>query len=583
MLRFKTLTIKNFMSCGNSTQTVDLENGLTLILGNNLDGGEAARNGTGKSTLCRAIEWVLFDKCDIRKDNLVNKTNAKDMLVTLRFEKAGIEYEVHRGRRKNVFRLLVAGKELTPDNNDAQGEMHDTQKHLESIVGISYELFRQIVFIDTFWQPFLLQRDKDQKQVIEELLRVTKISEKAAVLKDAIRQTTQAIKSEEMGVAAIKRANEQILKSISEFEVKSQMFEADKSASIQTIGSRLDVLRELALDEEFMLHDILAEKKRIEAELKRLKPAMASNRRHIENLTRNFDDVSAHLMVADAKTCPMCSQELSNHETLLAELAVRHDELTGELRKAVERADELEGEYDSFKSQYEMVRPLATPIYESVEQAYNHKAEIDRLESSLAELVERANPFDSQIVALRESAVQDVDLEPLTHLTRYKEHQEFLYRLLTSNDSYVRKSIISQNLSYLNGRLAHYLEKMGLAHDVQFMEDMDVTIGLLGQDYDFGNLSRGERQRLILSLSWAMRDLWEMTEFPINLFLLDEVLDSGIDSAGLDASMEILKGFSRDRAKEVFIISHREELVARIPTVLHAVKDGGFTTYSKDT
>jgi hypothetical protein len=56
--------------------------------------------------------------------------------------------------------------------------------------------------------------------------------------------------------------------------------------------------------------------------------------------------------------------------------------------------------------------------------------------------------------------------------SRVKEHQEFLYKLLTNKDSFVRKRIIDQNLAFLNQRLTYYLDKIGLPHIVEFQNDL---------------------------------------------------------------------------------------------------------------
>ena len=64
MLTIKTLTVKNFMSVGNATQSIDFANkNLVLVLGENMDlGGDdaGARNGTGKTTIINAISYVFF-------------------------------------------------------------------------------------------------------------------------------------------------------------------------------------------------------------------------------------------------------------------------------------------------------------------------------------------------------------------------------------------------------------------------------------------------------------------------------------------------------------------------------------------
>ena len=104
----------------------------------------------------------------------------------------------------------------------------------------------------------------------------------------------------------------------------------------------------------------------------------------------------------------------------------------------------------------------------------------------------------------------------------------------------------------------------------------------LGRDLDFDNLSRGERNRLILSLSWAFRDVWESLYKPINLLFIDELIDSGMDASGVENSLAILKKMSRDAHKSVWLVSHRDELTSRVENILRVVKENGFTSYSTD-
>ena len=126
MITIKDITIKNFMSIGNVTQAVRFsDNGLTLVLGNNMDlGGDGSRNGTGKTTIVNALSYAMYGNAltNIRKDNLINKTNAKGMLVTLDFEKNGTNYRIERGRRPNIFRFLVNDMDVNSnDTDEAQG------------------------------------------------------------------------------------------------------------------------------------------------------------------------------------------------------------------------------------------------------------------------------------------------------------------------------------------------------------------------------------------------------------------------------------------------------------------------------
>ena len=225
-----------------------------------------------------------------------------------------------------------------------------------------------------------------------------------------------------------------------------------------------------------------------------------------------------------------------------------------------------------------------TPItfYSSMEDALQHMHNVTTLKEQIEEKIKEENPYTEQAEGLKETGMEEISYDLMNDLTYLKEHQEFLYKLLTNKDSFIRKKIIDQNLTFLNNRLTHYLDQLGLPHLVTFKNDLSVEITQLGQDLDFDNLSRGERNRLILGMSFAFRDVWENLYQNINLLFLDELIDSGMDSAGVESSLAILKKMSRERGKNIFLISHKDELVGRVNNVLKVIKENGFTSYAND-
>ena len=221
-------------------------------------------------------------------------------------------------------------------------------------------------------------------------------------------------------------------------------------------------------------------------------------------------------------------------------------------------------------------------FYSSMEDALQHRHNLDTITEQLGDRKEETNPYSDQVVSLRETGLEGVSYDCINESTRLKDHQDFLYKLLTSKDSFIRKKIIDQNLQYLNYRLNYYLEKLGLPHDVRFNSDLTVDITEYGRDLDFDNLSRGERNRLILGMSWAFRDIYESLNHPMNLMCVDELVDSGMDTTGVEAALSVLKKMGRESKKNVFLISHKEELQGRVSNVLYVVKEGGFTSYAND-
>ena len=246
---------------------------------------------------------------------------------------------------------------------------------------------------------------------------------------------------------------------------------------------------------------------------------------------------------------------------------------------------EISNKYTAIVTELEEVgevngRPVT--FYETLNEAYNHRSNLESLATQLENKLNEVDTYQEQITELENTALQEVSWEKINQLTTMKEHQEFLLKLLTSKDSFIRKKIIDQNLAYLNNRLTYYLDKVGLPHSVVFQNDLTVEITQLGQDLDFDNLSRGERNRLILGLSWAFRDVWESLYQNINLLFIDELIDSGMDAAGVEGSLGILKKMARERSKNIYLISHRDELIGRVNNVLKVVKENGFTSYATD-
>jgi DNA repair exonuclease SbcCD ATPase subunit len=181
MIKIKNLTVRNFMSVGNQTQAIDFDKGqLTLVLGENLDlGGDdsGARNGTGKTTIINGLSYAIYGQAltNIKKDNLVNKINSKGMLVTVTFEVNGIEYHIERGRKPNVLKFSINGKEQENlDQDESQGDSRETQKAIDETMAMSHDMFKHLVALNTYTEPFLSMRAADQRNIIEKLLELSR-------------------------------------------------------------------------------------------------------------------------------------------------------------------------------------------------------------------------------------------------------------------------------------------------------------------------------------------------------------------------------------------------------------------------
>ena len=684
MITLQNITLRNFLSIGQVTQAVDFDKkDLTLILGENLDlGGDGARNGTGKTTLIQGLSYALFGQPinNIRKDNLVNRTNGKAMLVTLTFNVNGTNYKIERGRKPNILKFYVNDVQEKA-TEDQQGENKETQAAIEKVINMSPDMFRHIVVLNTYSEPFLALKNNEQKDIIEQLMGITLLSEKAEVIKEMIRRSKDDIQSEEFRVKAIEEANKRVKEQIDALKRRQTLWLKKHDDDLTALALQYDELSKINIEAELQAHKDLSvwnkqkeaqdtydaliarstawqqkhdtdvtvahttylrkneydidtelkawsdlkewliaetEQKAIAVTIDTQTKSIAKEKKLIEKLVREVKELEdhkcyacgqdfhddKHLEVTLEKTTLLenakadlveLETQLASNKALVKELgpkptpsykteaeAIRHSGDVANLKKVWE---DKKQETNPFSEQL-LEKPVVfldiKPVthYDTEAEAVKHSSEVANILNQIDNKAQETDPYAEQVTEMETQALQAIDFETINRLTRTMEHQKFLLDLLTSKDSFVRKKIIDQNLSYLNSRLTHYLDKIGLPHQVIFKNDLQVEITELGRELDFDNLSRGERNRLILGLSFAFRDVWESLYSPINTLFIDELIDSGLDTMGVENSLAILKDMSRRRQKSIWLVSHREELAGRVPNVLKVVKENGFTSYS---
>ena len=584
MIKIKDLTVKNFMSVGNQTQAVDFNREkLTLVLGENLDQGgddSGSRNGTGKTTIINALSYALYGTAltNIKRNNLINKTNSKGMVVSLDFEKEGNQYRIERGRSPTFFKFFINNEEQVED--ESQGDSRKTQEYLNDLLGMSHDMFKHIVALNTYSEPFLAMRTNDQRAIIEQLLGITILSEKAENLKEQVRNTKEAITQETLKIEAIQAANSKIETTITSLQGNQRAWLAKREQDIAKLQKGIDELEHLDIEAELESHEKLTNWTELNTAITALNKEKSTLDSALLRATKSVEKAEKDIAELDDATCYTCGQEL--HADKKAEIETRKaKELSDAMAYQTEVAGKLE-EVMSALAEIGDINGRPNTFYETAKEAYEHRQNVDSLKQALQTKQDESDPYQAQIDELNTSAMQEISWEPINELTNYKEHQEFLLKLLTNKDSFIRKKIIEQNLAYLNNRLTYYLDKLGLPHQVVFQNDLNVEITQLGQDLDFDNLSRGERNRLILGLSFAFRDVWESLYQNINLLFIDELIDSGMDTAGVEGALSVLKKIAREREKNIFLISHKDELVGRVNHILKVVKENGFTSYEND-
>lgn len=327
----------------------------------------------------------------------------------------------------------------------------------------------------------------------------------------------------------------------------------------------------------------------------------------IENVEKNHVSVQERWLKEAEKLHARIVEVTADHEISVAEWKQKAQDIQAEIDAATRDLEDRKAEMEALiedissqladltvtinerdESETELVAALAdmkssapTPItYTSREETWKAREKYNTLLKDLERELARENPHDAYVLSLKET-LQDISYDTLNQYTDDLKHQEFIHKLLTTKDSFIRKKIIDRNLYLLNSKLSKYLTLLGLPHEVKFKPDLTVEITHMARDFDFEQLSRGEMNRVILAVSWSFRDIWEDLNNQVNLLFVDEIADNGMDDAGAEAALDVLSKMAH-RKKNVFLVSHKEALIGRVNHILMVHKEEKFTRFELD-
>ena len=428
------------------------------------------------------------------------------MLVTLSFEKNGESYHIERGRKPNLLKFSINNEdqEIT---DESQGDSRKTQQDINTLLGMSHDMFKHILALNTYTEPFLALKNNDQRAIIEQLLGITILSEKAEQLREQMRIVRDQTTEENARLTAIQDSNEKIKENIDRLHSRRKAWIAQNKETCNKLQKGIHELEQLDIESELEDHEKLAEWTDLNKHHTNLTKELATVERALEQADKNVQKIGTDLDNLEHAKCYACGQELHDEklEEMKSSIQADYGDAHTYMIEIAEKQEKVQKKLDDIG---DLSRKPNT-FYDTAKEAYEHRGNVENLKKALQEKEEETDPYQEQIDDLKDTALQEVNWDTINELKSTKEHQDFLYKLLTNKDSFIRKKIIDQNLNYLNNRLTFYLDRIGLPHSVKFLNDLNVEITQLGQDLDFDNLSRGERNRLILGLSFAFRDVWE--------------------------------------------------------------------------
>ena len=566
MIEFKTVRYKNFLSTGQQFIEVPLNTGgTTLIIGD---------NGSGKSTMLDALCFGLFNRPfrDIKKDQLVNSINEKDCIVEIEFNIGSNKYKIIRGIKPNKFEIWCNDKML---NQDAASK--DYQKHLEdNILRLNFRSFTQVVILgSSSFVPFMRLRARHRRQVVEEILDIEIFSRMNLLLREKNKAKDEEIRSAEFSVNLFNEKISDQDKHIQDLQYRNKQSIESKEAQIEKeeagkkqyqedikdLEKEITVLRDKILDE--------TDVKNKHMKFHQLEAKLESNCTKHKTMLKFFEDNDE---------CPTCKQTID--ETFK----------NNEIEEKKKKIDEIETGMSQMAKDIVKIEARMKTINDTAVAIREKEMLIERYKTSIENVDRYIRSVRSEVDDLRDEKESTGEAKGVlkqlneshkeAELNKIKLKDDKLYldtarELMT--DTGIKTKIIKQYLPIMNQLINKHLQRLDFYVNFTLDDEFNETIKSRFRDaFQYNSFSEGEKLRIDLSILFTWREIAKIKNSTnTNLLILDEVLDSSLDSSGTEEFMKIINSLAKEN---VFVISHKGDiLIDKFTQVIKYEKYKNFT------
>ena len=572
MILFKKIRWKNFLSTGDKwTEVILNDTGTTLVVGT---------NGAGKSTMLDALCFVLFNKPyrKITKTQLINTTNEKGTIVEIDFSIGPKNYLVRRGIKPNMFDIEIDGQMRNRESDDRVN-----QKILEEqILKLNFKSFTQIVILGSSnFIPFMQLNGPNRREVIEDLLDIKVFSAMNNLVKEELRENRDIVRTLELKKDNLKDKVAMQKNFISELETRAEKNIHDKEKKVNTIALEID---ELLTKNESLNKDLDS----VQTQLKTVADApnrlvkLGSLKQKISVKVSRI--TKEHKFFTDNTVCPTCSQNIE--ESFRVNRIEDAQNKAKELRDGYQKLEEsINEETDRERHFTTLTKEISTLTYDisqnntRISGFQQQTGDLQQEIQTLANKLQNRNTEHEELEKFKGELGSTFD--QLVTIKEEISYNDFAQSLLI--DGGVKSRIIKKYLPLINEQVNRYLQMMDFYINFHLNEEFSETIqNPIHDKFSYSSFSEGEKMRIDLALLFTWREVARFKNSAnTNLLIMDEVFDSSLDGVGNDDFIKIIKYVVKDA--NVFVISHKADMLDKFSTVVEFTKKAGFSYAAKNS
>jgi len=565
---FKKIKIKNFLSIGKTPVVIDFSKGLNIITGINRDLMDR-QNGIGKTSVVDAFYFSLFGETtrDLKKEFISNNVTNETAEVSLEFSIDKRNYEIIRSIKPSKCTLYEDGVDISRDS------MSNTTEYVLSILSLTPEIFSNCICLSiNSTVPFMAQKKIDKKKFIEGIFNLDVFSKMNSLLKEEYGQLKKEIelllsKYGELGssIKIITTQNEKI-------EEERDRRKVEILNNIKSYSEQLDKNKEKI--KNYKIGDNLNNKNKIEKleNKKDVDKDKSQNllKKNIEILTKiKLLNADISKIGTDEEECPICLRVVSKED--IEHVEDRKNKIKIEINELKDNSTTLEVEINNLKKQIDLIEKAISVLKNSInennllaQQKRNDEEKIIFLENQIVKEEKALNDLNNSSLAETQDVDDLIERHNKYELEINKKKKDFKIldnvKFVLSEEG-VKSYVIKKILNLFNSKIAFYLKELSSNAIITFDQYFEEEIkNERGKSTMYFNYSGAERKAIDLAVMFSFIDMLKLqTNVYYNVQFYDELLDTSLDSAGVENVVRLLNEFVEKYSYGIYVISHRKE------------------------